>query len=150
MVELTRGLFRLILLTPTSKLLDCGAGSVIVPASDGQWGILRNHCPMLAKLTLGILQVRQIMERPDAFYILEGGFVRVTENHVTILAYDVLTFEGMNPEQAQRMVSEAQGALAGKEYIRTQRGKVDVERSRLIVRMARLAGLETVLVESSL
>ncbi len=148
MVELTHGLFRVILLTPTSKLLDCRAGSVIVPVSDGQWGILRNHCPMLAQLTLGILQVRQIMERADAVYILEGGFVRVTENHVTILAYDALTFEGKEPEQVRQMVLDAQSVLAGKERIRVQQGKADVQRARLIVRMVRLAGLETVLAES--
>ncbi len=149
MVELTRGLFRVILLTPRSKLLDCRAGSLIVPAHDGQRGILRNHCPMLAKLTLGILEVRQILDRPDAFYLLEGGFVRVTENHVTVLAYDAMSFEGMDPEQTQQMITEAQTVLVGKEYIRTQRGQVDVEHSRLIVRMARLSGLETVLTESS-
>jgi ATP synthase F1 epsilon subunit len=147
MVSLTRGLFRVILLTPKASLLDCRAGSVILPAHDGQRGILRNHCPMLAKLSLGILQIREIVDRPDAFYILEGGFVRVTENHVTILAYDAMTFEGMDKDQTQKLISDAQSVLVGKEYIRTQRGQVDAERSRLIVRMAGLAGVETGLVE---
>lgn len=148
MVELTHGLFRVILLTPRAQLLDCRAGSVVVPAHDGQRGILRNHCPMLAKLTLGILEVRQILDRPDAFYILEGGFVRVTENHVTILAYEAMSFEGMTSEQCQQILSEAQAVVVGQEYIRTQRGQVDVQRSRLIVRMAQLAGLEMVQAES--
>ncbi len=148
MVELTHGLFRVILLTPKAKLLDCRAGSLVVPAYDGQRGILRNHCPMLAKLTLGIMEVRQILDKPDSFYILEGGFVRVTENHVTVLAYDAMTFEGMPAERVQQIISEAQAVLVGKEYIRTQRGQVDVRRSRLIVRMAQLAGIETTLAES--
>lgn len=143
MVGLTRGLFRVILLTPKANLLDCRAGSVILPAHDGQRGILRNHCPMLAKLSLGILQIREIVDRPDAFYILEGGFVRVTENHVTILAYDAMTFEGMGKEEVQKIVSDAQSVLVGKEYIRTQRKEVDEARSRLIVRMAGLAGVES-------
>jgi len=143
MVGLSRGLFRVILLTPKAKLLDCRAGSLIVPAHDGQRGILRNHCPMLATLSLGLLQVREIAGRPDAFYILEGGFVRVTENHVTILAYDAVTFEGLDQEAIEQMVSEAQSVVVGKEYIRAQRREVDIERSRLIVRMANLAGLAT-------
>ena len=143
MVGLTRGIFRTILLTPKAKLLDCRAGSLILPAHDGQRGILRNHCPMLAKLSLGVLQVRDITNRPDAFYILEGGFVRVTENHVTILAYDAITFEGMDPEEIRHMISDAQSVIVGKEYIRTQRKEVDMERARLIVRMAHLAGVES-------
>ncbi len=141
MVSLTRGLFRVIPPTPQANLLDCRAGSVILPAHDGQRGILRNHCPMLAKLSLGILQVREIVDRPDAFYMLEGGFVRATENHVTILAYDALTFEGMEKEQVQKLLSDCQSVLVGKEYIRTQRREVDAERSRLIVRMAGMAGI---------
>lgn len=149
MVELTHGLFRVILLTPKAKLLDCRAGTLIVPAHDGQRGILRNHCPMLSKLALGIVEVRQILDRPDAFYIIDGGFVRVTENHVTILAYDAMTFEGMNPDQVQHILSEAQSVVVGKEYIRTQRGQVDVRRSHLLVRMAHLAGIETAPPESS-
>ena len=142
MVGLSRGIFRTILLTPKAKLLDCRAGSLILPAHDGQRGILRNHCPMLCKLSLGVLQVREIVNRPDAFYILEGGFARVTENHVTILAYEAVTFEGMEQEQIQRMVSDAQSVIVGEEYIRRQRQEVDVTRARLIVRMARLAGVE--------
>jgi ATP synthase F1 epsilon subunit len=148
MVGITKGLFRVILLTPKASLLDCRAASVILPAHDGQRGILRNHCPMLAKLSLGILQIREVVDRPDAFYMLEGGFVRVTENHVTILAYDALTFEGMEKEQSQKLLSDCQSVLVGKEYIRAQRGKVDAERSRLIVRMAGLAGVEADLVKS--
>lgn len=142
MVGISRGIFRVILLTPKAKLLDCRAGSLILPAHDGQRGVLRNHCPMLAKLSLGILQVREIMDRPDSFYILEGGFVRVTENHVTILAYDAVTFEEMDKEEVHKMVSDAQNIVVGKEYIRRQRREVDVDRARLIVRMAQLAGLE--------
>ena len=143
MVGISRGIFRVILLTPRAKLLDCRAGSLVIPAHDGQRGILRNHCPMLAKLSMGILQVREIANRPDAFYILQGGFVRATENHVTVLAYDVTTFEGLDEEKIQKMVSEAQSVIVGKEYIRTQRQEVDVDKARLIVRMAQLAGIET-------
>lgn len=142
MVGISRGIFRLVLLTPKAKLLDCRAGSLILPAHDGQWGILRNHCPLLAKLSLGIMQVREISDRPDAFFILEGGFVRVTENHITVLAYDTITFEGLDQEEIQGMVSDAQSVVVGKEYIRTQRREVDVERARLIVRMAQMAGVE--------
>ena len=143
MVGIAKGLFRVILLTPRAKLLDCRAGSLIIPAHDGQRGVLRNHCPMLAKLSLGILQVREIPDRPDAFYILEGGFIRVTENHVTVLAYDVTTFEGVEKKEVLDMVSEARSIVVGQEYIRTQRKEVDVDHARLIVRMADLAGVET-------
>ena len=142
MVGISTGVFRVVLLTPKAKLMDCRAGSVTMPAYDGQWGILRNHCPVLTRLKLGILQIRQIADRPDAFYILEGGLARVNDNHLTILAYDVLTFEGRSEEEVREMVSEAQSIVVGQEYIRTQRLKVDPVRAQLVVRMARMAGVD--------
>ena len=81
-MALSLGTFKFILNTPTAKLLDCRAGAVIVPSHDGQMGILRNHVPMLTKLGLGILQVKDITlekGRPgkDRHFLVDGGFVRI-------------------------------------------------------------------------
>ena len=147
MVGFSFGKFRIVLLTPKSKLLDARVGSVIVPAHDGQMGILRNHCPTLAKLGFGILQVHEIADRPDAYFIVEGGFVRISENHVTVLAYDVTTFEGKSPKQVDEMVSHARSVTAGQEYIRSQQEAIDLRKAKFIVQMAELT--ETVPLENS-
>jgi F0F1-type ATP synthase epsilon subunit len=89
----------------------CRAGSLVVPAHDGQLGILRNHSPLLSELGFGIMQVREMVNRPDAFFIVEGGFIRVSENHVTVLAYEVTTFEGKDEKQVENMLSSAQSAV---------------------------------------
>jgi ATP synthase F1 epsilon subunit len=141
MVGLSHGKFRVVLLTPKAKLMEVRAGSVVVPAYDGQMGILRNHCPTLAELGSGIMQVREIADCPDAFYTIEGGFVRISENHVTVLAYDVTTFEGKTQEEIESMVSHAQSVIAGQEYIRTQQEAIDQKGAKFIVQMARMAGI---------
>jgi len=141
MVGLGYGKFRIVLLTPKAKLLDARVGSVVVPAHDGQMGILRNHCPTLAKLGFGMMEVREIADRPDAFYIIEGGFVRISENHVTVLAYDVTTFEGKDPKEIEAMVSRAQSVVAGQEYIRTQQESIDRRKAEFITKMADLASI---------
>lgn len=143
MVGLSHGKFRVVLLTPRAKLLNERAGSIIVPAHDGQMGILRNHCPSLIKLGFGIMQVHEIADRPDAYFIIEGGFVRVSENYVTVLAYDVTTFEGKTPEEIEEMVSHARSVATGQEYIRTQQEAIDTRKARSIVRMAELAAIKT-------
>ena len=141
MVGLSRGKFRVVLLTPKAKLLEARVGSVMVPAHDGQMGILRNHCPTLAELGFGIMQVCEMTDRPDAYYIIEGGFVRISENHVTILAYDVTTFEGKSPEAVEAMVSHAHSVVAGQEYIRTQQDAIDLKKAKFIAHMAELASV---------
>lgn len=142
MVGLSVGRFRIVLLTPKAKLLDVRCGSVVLPAHDGQLGIMRNHCPMLSELGFGIMQVHEIVDRPDAFFIIEGGFVRVSENHVTVLAYDVTTFEGLDSKEAQDMVSHAHSVVAGQDYIRSQQDAVDLRKAKFIVRMAELASIQ--------
>lgn len=143
MVGLSRGKFRVVLLTPNAKLLEARVGSVVLPVHDGQMGILRNHCPTLAALGFGIMQVREIADRPDAFYIIEGGFVRISENHVTVLAYAVTSFEGKTPEETEAMLSHAQSVAVGQEYIRTQQESIDHKKAAFIIQMADLAAIES-------
>ena len=148
MVGLSRGKFRVVLLTPKAKLLDSRCGSVVLPAHDGQLGILRNHCPLLSELGFGIMQVHEIPDRPDAFYIINGGFVRISENHVTVLAYDITTFEGMKAEATEALVSHAHSVVAGQEYIRTQQEAIDLEKAKFIVHMAEMAQIQMTQAES--
>jgi len=142
MVGISYGKFRVVLLTPKAKLLDCRCGSVVLPAHDGQLGVLRNHCPLLSKVGFGIMQVREIPDRPDAFFVINGGFARVSENHVTVLAYDVITFEGKTDETVEAMVSHAHSVVAGQEYIRTQQEAIDMKKAKFIVHMAELASVK--------
>ena len=142
MVSLYPGKFKVVLLTPKASLLDCRAGSLVLPGDDGYFGVLRNHCPILSTLKKGIMQVREIVGRSDAFFIVEGGFVRVGENHVTVLAYEVTTFEEQNEKTIEKMLYDARSVVAGQEYIRTQRDMMDLAKARWIVRMAELAGIE--------
>ena len=143
MVGLSHGKFRVVLLTPNAKLLEARVGSVILPVHDGQMGILRNHCPTLATLGFGIMQVREITDRPDGFFIIEGGFVRISENHVTVLAYDVTTFEGKDPKTVDSMISHARSVMAGQEYIRSQQEAMDQKKAAFITQMAEMAGIKS-------
>ncbi len=142
MVGWATGVFRFVLLTPQGKLLDCRAGSVVVPGHDGQLGVLRNHAPLLCKLGLGLVRVEQIVGRENACFVVNGGFARVSENHMAVLAYDVTTFEGMEPDAIQGLLVHAREIIAA-----GSRGRADpteVQKARLILRMAKYTGVEPV------
>jgi len=141
MVSLSHGKFRVVLLTPKASVLDCRAGSLVLPGDDGYFGVLRNHCPMLSVLKRGIMQVREIPDRADAFYLVEGGFVRIGENHVTVLAYEVTTFEGLNKKATEELLYHAQSVAAGQNYIRTQQDAIEIGKAKMIVKMAEMAGI---------
>ena len=140
MVGLSTGIFRLVLLTPAGKVFDCRAGSALLPAHDGMIGILRNHMPMLCKLGSGIMQVKDIVGKDDTFFLIEGGFARISENLVTVLAYEVITFDGMDRHEAETMVTKAREVTAAKAYM-SQFGWVDLKKASLIVKMARMSSI---------
>jgi len=124
-------------------LLDCKAGALVLPAHDGFRGVLRNHAPMLCKLGVGIVEVREIAGRGDAFFLIDSGFARISENFVTILAHEVTTFEGMGHDEAETIVSRARSIVVGGAYIRRQIEAADVEQAKQLVKLARLSSILT-------
>jgi len=49
--------FRCQLITPDRAVLDVEATSVVLPAHDGQLGILQNRAPLVCKLGIGICRI---------------------------------------------------------------------------------------------
>ncbi|MBW8017542.1 MAG: F0F1 ATP synthase subunit epsilon [Planctomycetes bacterium] len=144
MVKISTGTFRFVLRTPQGTLIDCRTGSLLFPAHDGLQGVLRNHAPMLCKIGLGIIQVKEIHDREDAFFLVSSGFARISENFITVLSDDVTTFEGLDDEQAEEMLSEAKSHLAGGAYFYAQTGQaVDMQKAKLIVKMAEMAAIHS-------
>jgi F-type H+-transporting ATPase subunit epsilon len=130
--------FRCIVLTPKAKLVDCKTHSVILPAHDGQVGILRNHMPMLVELGLGIMEIKASSEEEseapciDRMLLVDGGFASVSQNILTIMAYDVLDPKEIDPAKAQALLEKAQ-----QEDSRTlaQRSR-DIRKANLMLQLA--------------
>jgi len=144
MVKISTGIFRFVLRTPQGTAIDCRAGSLIFPVHDGLQGVLRNHAPMLCKVGLDIIQVKEIPDRKDAFFLVNEGFARISENFITILSDDVTTFEGLDDEESKEMLSKAESHVAGGAYFIAQTGqKVDLQKAKLIVKMAEMSGIRS-------
>lgn len=103
------------LIDPTGKLLDCQASSVVLPAHDGQLGILYDHIPMLCQLGLGVMKVTPapVASQGDLFFFIDGGSALVAQNTVTVIAYDALPLQDVKAEQIQSMIDKtAQNAAS--------------------------------------
>jgi F-type H+-transporting ATPase subunit epsilon len=78
------GALHVVVISPERTIFDGQADAVVAPAWDGQVGILRGHAPMMAVLGSGSVRVTQgsTTER----FEVEGGFLQVVDNVVTILS----------------------------------------------------------------
>ena len=73
-----------VVISPEQTIFDGEAESVVAPAWDGELGILRGHAPLMALLGEGDLRVRS-GGRTEHFHV-EGGFLQVVDNVVTVLS----------------------------------------------------------------
>jgi F0F1-type ATP synthase epsilon subunit len=117
------------LIDPTGKLLDCETTSVVLPAHDGQRGILYDHMPMLCQLGLGIMRVAVVSatehkEAPaapgpdvsqpaglgaaptEASFFVDGGFALVAANSVMVVAREALALRDIKPEKIQSLIEK--------------------------------------------
>ena len=86
--------------SPEGLLFEGEARSVVVPAIDGELGILPRHAPLIAVLGSGELRIDAAAQKPLRFF-LDGGFVQVLKNRVTVLATSAEPVEGMDRAGAE-------------------------------------------------
>jgi F-type H+-transporting ATPase subunit epsilon len=71
-------------ISPERTIYEGTADMVVVPAWDGEIGILRGHAPMLALLGDGELRVRNGTQE-QRFHV-GGGFMQVVDDVVTVIS----------------------------------------------------------------
>jgi F-type H+-transporting ATPase subunit epsilon len=69
--------------TPEKALLDEPADFVAVPMFDGELGVLPGRAPLIGRLGFGELRLRRGLQVRRFF--VDGGFVQVRANTVTVL-----------------------------------------------------------------
>jgi F-type H+-transporting ATPase subunit epsilon len=71
-------------ISPERTVFEGEAEMVVVPAWDGEMGILRGHAPMLVLLGKGPLRIRT--KGGEQRFDVEGGFLQVVDDIVTVLS----------------------------------------------------------------
>jgi F-type H+-transporting ATPase subunit epsilon len=94
-------------ITPERQVLDADADAVVLPAHDGQIGVLKNRAPLLCQLGTGVLRVDTRDEGSKQFSV-DGGFAQVLDNEVTILTERAEGAEEVTRERAQKLLADAE------------------------------------------
>jgi F-type H+-transporting ATPase subunit epsilon len=99
--------FQCVLVTPEQQVLDETITQAIVPAHDGQIGILTGRSPLLVKLGTGTLRVDLAGGQKRLFFV-DGGVAQMKDNKLTILSTDAAPAAAINPETARAELAEAE------------------------------------------
>lgn len=101
--------FRLVM--PEREVLATEADMVVVPGSEGDFGVLHGHAPLISTVRPGVLEVIQD-NKVDKRFIVVGGFAEVTPERCTVLADEAVPFEEVTPEQLAERERAAERELA--------------------------------------
>jgi F-type H+-transporting ATPase subunit epsilon len=101
------------LATSTRQLVSEEVDEVVAPGSEGYFGILPGHAPLLATLSSGDLVFRR--GRDEVHLAVHGGFAEVTPERVIILAETAERPEEIDRERAERARQRAEHRMAGRD-----------------------------------
>jgi len=95
-----------VVVTPERTVVDQRAEFVALPLFDGEIGIAPGHTPMIGRLGCGELRIRG-GEETSRFYV-EGGFVEVLGELVSVLTNRAVAAEELDAEVAEEQLDSTQ------------------------------------------
>ena len=79
---------------------------VIVPAFEGEMGILKDHIPIISFLKPGIITIRS-KSSEEKFYV-EDGIIEFKDNILSILTSSIINLKEMEKTTLQDLISAAE------------------------------------------
>jgi F-type H+-transporting ATPase subunit epsilon len=72
------------ILSPEKQIFQGEADSIQLPGTNGSFGILENHAPIISTLQSG--DVRIVKDGNEQLFPIKGGVVEVQKNKVIVLS----------------------------------------------------------------
>jgi F-type H+-transporting ATPase subunit epsilon len=116
---------RLEVVTPSKLLVSEEVELVTVPGTDGVFGAMANHSPLLSTLKIG--EMHYSNEGNSVRIALSGGFCDVSNNRMTVLAESAEKSAEIDVERALRAKERAERRLQEAER---RKGEIDLARAQ--------------------
>ena len=79
---------------------------VIVPAFEGEMGILKDHIPIISFLKPGIIKV--LRQSEEESYFIEDGILEFKENNLSILTSSIIKVSDLSKEKIDKIISDSE------------------------------------------
>jgi F-type H+-transporting ATPase subunit epsilon len=97
------------IVSPEKLLLSRPVDMVVIPASEGDMGVLEGHTPMIVTLRGGTIALYDGDRVTDQLFVA-GGFAEVTPERCTVLANEVVPLGEVTRAAAEQRLAEAEAA----------------------------------------
>jgi F-type H+-transporting ATPase subunit epsilon len=99
------------IVTPEEMAFSDTVEEVTIPGSEGEFGVLIGHVPLLSAVKYGELNFTK--DNKKTYYALSSGYAEVTDVKVTLLVESIERADQVDVEEAKKEKEEAEAKLSG-------------------------------------
>jgi len=123
------------LVSPERELFHGQVDQVVVPGSDGEFGVLPKHAPFMSTIKPGALRI--LNDGAERRVFVNGGFADVTPDGLTVLAEDAVDLADVDAAGLEQDLKNAREDVDG--------AKDDARRDAAQLKLQRLEALRAAL-----
>jgi F-type H+-transporting ATPase subunit epsilon len=101
------------LVSPERELYAGEVDQVDIPGTEGNFGVLPDHAPLMAAIRTGAITVYE--NGAEKQFFVQGGFADVTPAGLTVLAERAAPMSELTSERIQEDIASAKDSLVGLE-----------------------------------
>lgn len=125
---------RVVVVTPEQTVLDTSTDFVALPLYDGELGVAPGHAPTIGRLGYGELRIGH--EPSAQKYYVDGGFVQIADNVVSVLTNRAIPAAKLDPPALEQVLRAAIDQKAAGDEQLSRRDRM-VAQSRAQLRVAK-------------
>jgi len=92
------------LVSPEKKIFSKDADMVIISGTEGDFGVLPGHAPIISTIRPGSLEIQESSDTERMF--VAGGIVEVLDDKVSILATEVINKDDIDVSNCETKISD--------------------------------------------
>ena len=118
------------LVSPERLLISAEVDQVDVPGSEGDFGVLAGHAPVMTTLKPGVLSIQAPGKAAEKFFV-RGGFAEVTLQGLTVLAEEAMPLAELDLAALEQRIRNAEEDVTlAKDEVSRRRAQEQVEHLR--------------------
>jgi F-type H+-transporting ATPase subunit epsilon len=100
------------LVSPEKILLSEAVDMVVVPGTEGNFGVLAGHAPLISTVRPGMIEVYDGDTVGERLFV-DGGFAEVTGERCTVLADDAIVISSLDRGAIEAEIADLSGRIDG-------------------------------------
>ena len=125
------------IVSPERLLVSDEADMVTVPGTDGDFGVLAGHMPLISTLRPGVIDIRGGVASGDTRFFVLGGFAEASPDKLTVLAEEATPIASIDAAALEQRIKNTEEDLGF--------AKTEADRARVAEQLDHLCQLRAAL-----